>query len=91
MLYGPNAALNIAFGCPSLLAWDLRGCQLSLRQMDRLMMRRPHVAMMSSGKPVFLASERSFVLFEGDEVPLSRMTLHLYMEALVSTALLKIE
>ena len=51
--------------------------------MNRLMSALPDVAMMSSGKPLFLLSERSFMLFEGDEVPPRCMTFRLRMEALV--------
>ena len=39
--------------------------------------------MMSSGKPLFLQSERSFTLFEGDEMPPRCMSFRLRMEALV--------
>lgn len=85
MLFGPNAVLAIASGCPALLAWDLRCCQLTRAQMEQVMQMRPHVAMMSSGRPALLASERSFVLFEGDEVPPSRMTPRMRLEARVST------
>ena len=43
----------------------------------------PDVAMMSSGKPLFVLGERSFVLFEGDEVSPRSMSFRLRMEALV--------
>lgn len=84
VLFGPDAVIAVASGCPALLAWDLRCCQLTRSQMEQVMRMRPRVAMMSSGRPALLASERSFVLFEGDEVPPSRMTPRMRLEARVS-------
>ena len=81
--FGPEALFKIAACCTALRAWDVRSCRLTLRQMDRLMKTVPDVAMMSSGKPLFVLGERSFVLFEGDEVSPRSMSFRLRMEALV--------
>jgi len=83
VLFGPDAALAVARGCPALRAWDIRCCQLTRRQMAALMAARPHVALMSSGKPAFIADERAFAVFEGDEVTPSRMNLRQHLDALV--------
>ena len=83
VLFGPDAPFRIAAGCTALRAWDVRCCPLTLRQMNRLMSALPDVAMMSSGKPLFVLGERSFTLFEGDEVPPRCMSFRLRMEALV--------
>lgn len=83
MLFGPDAPFRIAVGCTALRAWDVRCCALTLRQMNRLMDALPDVAMMSSGKPLFVLGVRSFTLFGGDEVPPRCMSFRLRMEALV--------
>ncbi len=83
VLFGPDAALAVARGCPALRAWDIRCCQLTRRQVAALMAARPHVALMSSGKPAFIADERAFTVFEGDELPPSRMSLRQHLETLV--------
>lgn len=81
--FEPQALFKIAACCTALRAWDLRSCALTLRQMTRLMSMLPDVVMMSSGKPLFMLGERSFVLFEGDEVTPRSMSFRLRMEALV--------
>ena len=83
VLFGPDAPFIIAAGCTALRAWDLRCCQLTLRQMNRLMRALPDVAMMSSGQPLFVLREDSLMLFEGGEVPPRSMSFRLRMEALV--------